>query len=104
MLQPRVEWCDPFEIPYLLGEGATQLEEGPFTVYFPRSKKAFEGMFIPTPGLWDPSSPEFDPRTCELARGRWTVTSGTIRANQSCTSILARTVERLMKTMVSRMC
>lgn len=98
----RFQRCDDYEIHYTSLPDSHAPVEGPIVVYFPIQKEAFASTFLPTPGLADRNSPEFDP-TARLVRkkgsnDRFVITATGIRTNNPHIAGLTDIVQRLMAT------
>ena len=97
-----VEWCDAYEIHYASEPNSRAPVEGPMVVYFPVQKEAFASTFLPTPGLTDRHSPDFNP-AARLVREKgsndcFVITPAGIRTSNPHITGLTGIVERLMAT------
>lgn len=97
-----VEWCDGYEIHYTSQADSRAPVEGPIVVYFPIQKEAFASTFLPTPGLADRNSPDFDPAARLVSENgsndRFVITAAGIRTSNPHITGLTGIVERLMAT------
>lgn len=97
-----IEWCDGYEIHYASEPNRRAPVAGPMVIYFPVLKEAFVATFLPTPGLTDRHSPDFDPKA-RLVRekgsnDRFVITPAGVRTSNPHITGLTGIVERLLAT------
>ncbi|QIF00185.1 hypothetical protein [Roseimicrobium sp. ORNL1] len=99
-----IEWCGPYEIQYCSATGSRAPIAGPVVVYWPLSKEAYTFNFLPTPGLYDRSSPDFDAQARLVSKqgcrspDRFLVTPEGIRTSNPHITGLFDIVARLVST------
>ncbi|TDU80840.1 hypothetical protein EI77_00138 [Prosthecobacter fusiformis] len=98
-----IEKCDDYEIHYLYETHWRSPAQGPIVVYFPEKQTAFSSHYIPSPGLADRHSADFDPMARAITSNRWSndrflISKGGIRCNNPSISGLASIVARLFNT------
>jgi hypothetical protein len=95
-----VQWCDGYEIHYASEANSRSPVEGPIVVYLPIQQEAFESTFLPTPGLAERDSAEFDPAARLIkertSNDRFVITPAGIRTSNPHITGLTGVVERLL--------